>query len=468
MFPDMIDQRRKWSSRVNGAKSAPATDSAGGRTTTLVLASRGSICDRLILIRFAIGILPISQRGFSNSADVNRAMGKIPKIALLIDTSTTWGSGIIQGVADYVRAHDDWQVHVAPWGRYERITLPAHWTGDGVIARVVYPELADQLVARKIPTVNVSWYRHGEGRIPQCTVDESLVAEMAAEFFIERGFRQFAYCGSSLRPNYEDQLEGPFTAYLRSKAFNCHCLAPKAGHGGYLPSEADQIHLTPWLRELPKPIGLLAFDSLQARQVVEACQLGKIEVPHEVAVLGGEHDLLSCTISNPQLSSVDQSPRRVGWTAAELLAKLVAGEPVPKPRVLLPPARIITRQSTDVVAVDDDMLALAIRFIHQHSHERIQVEDILAATPISRRALEMGFRKCLGRSPAEAICRARVDHAVQLLCDTSWAMPRIAAACGFERPELLTRAFRRELSVTPTEFRRQYLTGRLDADLTPD
>ena len=226
--------------------------------------------------------------------------------------------------------------------------------------------------------------------------------------------------------------------------------------------------MTPWLRELPKPIGLLAFDSLQARQVAEACQLGKIEVPHEVAVLGGEHDSLSCTISNPQLSSIDQSPRRVGWTAADLLAKQMAGEPLPQQRILLPPARVITRQSTDAVAVDDDMLALAIRFIHQHSHERIQVEDILEAAPISRRALEKGFRKCLGRSPAEAIRRARVDRAVQLLCDTTWAMPRIAVTCGFERPELLTRAFQRELEMTPSEFRRQHLMGRLGADMARD
>ena len=390
------------------------------------------------------------------------------KIALLIDTSTTWGSGLIQGIADYVNANEDWQVAIGPRGRYEPITLPVHWTGDGVIARVVTSELAEQIVTRKIPAVNVSWYRYGEGQIPRCTVDETLIARMAADFFIDRGFRQFAYCGSLIRPKYDDQLEKVFTAYLRSKALKCHCLMPKAGQDAYLPSDEDHKQLVQWVRDLPKPIGLLTFDSIQARQVTEACHLGGIDVPHEVAVLGGEHDLLSCTISKPQISSIDQSPRRVGWAAAELLGKLIAGEPAPQHPILIPPTRIITRQSTDAVAVDDDMLALAIRYIHQHSHERIQVEDILNEVPISRRALEKGFRKSMGRSPAEAIRRARVDRAVQLLCDTSWAMPRIAAACGFEWPEMLTRAFRRELKTTPTEFRRQHLKGRLDADLQQD
>jgi LacI family transcriptional regulator len=101
-----------------------------------------------------------------------------------------------------------------------------------------------------------------------------------------------------------------------------------------------------------------------------------------------------------------------------------------------------------------------VQFIKRHSDRRIQVSDILQEVPISRRALEKGFRKWLGRSPAEEIRRVRVDRAVQLLCDTSWSMPRIATAVGFIRPELLTRAFRRELGTTPSEFRKRHLSGQ--------
>src|SRR5262249_32907890 len=153
-----------------------------------------------------------------------------------------------------------------------------------------------------------------------------------------------------------------------------------------------------------------------------------------------EHDLLSCTISQPELSSIDHSPRRVGFAAAQLLSRVMAGEPAPQDPILFPPSRVITRQSTDTIAVADDLLAAAIRFIKNNSRRKIQVRDILVEVPISRRALEKGFLRCLGRSPAEEIRRVRVEHAVQLLCDTSWAMPRIASAAGFERPELLTRA----------------------------
>jgi LacI family transcriptional regulator len=115
--------------------------------------------------------------------------------------------------------------------------------------------------------------------------------------------------------------------------------------------------------------------------------------------------------------------------------------------------------------VRDDLLAAAVRFIKQRCHEKIQVSDILRDVPISRRALEKGFQKWLGRSPAEEIRRVRVDRAVQMLCDTSWSMPRIATAAGFVLPELLTRAFRRELGVTPSEFRKRHLQGQRTSTL---
>jgi LacI family transcriptional regulator len=392
-------------------------------------------------------------------------MSKRVKIALLIDTATTWGSGLIEGIAEYAHQRDDWQFFLGPRGKYDRLTIPERWEGDGVIARVTHQALADQILARRMPAVNVSWFRFGGGAIPQCTCDEVRLGALAADYFMDRGFRQFAYCASSLRPDYVDRFGDAFVAYLRKRSFGCHTFAPSADPDGFLPSAGELDRMIEWLQALPKPIGLLAFDSVQARQVTDVCHLAGIDVPHEIAVLGGEHDLLSCTISKPELSSIDHSPQRVGWAAAELLARLMAGEPPPKEPILLPASRVITRQSTDTIAVSDDLLAAAVRFIKARSHQRIQVADVLRAVPISRRALEKGFRKCLGRSPAEEIRRVRLDQAVQLLCDTSWPMPRIAVACGFERPELMTRAFRRELKTTPSEFRKQHVKNRREASM---
>lgn len=387
-------------------------------------------------------------------------MGTRARIALLIDTATTWGMGLIEGIAAYAHESADWQILIAPSGKYDEMLLPANWDGDGVIARITHRELAEQIVELEIPAVDVSWYRFAEGTIPRCTCDEREVAATASKYFNDLGFRQFAYCGSSIRPNYHDRFGEAYIDQLRRKGFTCHTFFPRNDPVSVMPPAEELERMIDWLRSLTKPVALLAFDSLQARQVTEACWLGGINVPHEVAVLGGEYDFLSCTISQPQLSSIDHSPRRVGYTAAELLARQLRGEAPPTEPVFVPVSRVIACQSTDTIAVGDELLAAAIRYIKEHSHQRIRISDILKAVPISRRALEKSFRSALGRSPAEEIRRVRVERAVQLLCDTSWAMPRVATAAGFERPELLTRAFRRELGTTPSEFRKHHLRER--------
>ena len=387
-------------------------------------------------------------------------MGTPAKVALLIDTATTWGSGLIEGIAQYAHESEDWHIFLGPRGKYDRLQLPEHWHGDGVIARVTHQELAQQILDRGIPAVNVSWYRFGGNAIPRCTCDAESIAELAVNYFLDRGFRNFAYCASALRPDYQDRVGEAFVDLLDKQNYGCHCFTPHGDPDSFLPTPEDLDRLMRWLRELPSPMALLAFDSVQARHVTEACHLAGIEVPHNVAVLGGEHDLLSCTVSNPQLSSIDHSPFQVGVAAASLLSRLMAGESPPSEPILLPATRIITRQSTDTVALEDELLAACVRFIKSHSHERIKVSDILREVPISRRALEKGFRKHLARSPAEEIRRVRVEHAVTLLCDTSWPMPKIAVACGFERPELLTRALRRDLNITPSECRRRHQRSR--------
>lgn len=394
-------------------------------------------------------------------------MGPRKRVALLIDTATTWGTGLIEGIADFAHQSADWQLLLAPWGKYDPMMLPDNWDGDGVIARITHCELAEQILQLGVPAVDVSWFRLGDGCIPRCTCDEQAVAGLAVKYFTELGFRQFAYCGSSIRPNYVDRLGDSFVAQLKRKGFQCRMFVPRRDSVSVMPPAEELERMIEWLRTLPRPVALLAFDSLQARRVTEACGMGGIDVPHEVAVLGGEHDRLSCTISKPQLSSIDHSPKIVGYRAAELLAGLIRGETPPSAPVYIPVTRVIACQSTDTVAIADDLLATAVRYIKEHCHQRLSISDVLSAVPMSRRAMEKGFRQYLGRSPAEEIRRVRVERAVQLLCDTSWAMPRIARTVGFERPELLTRAFRRELAVTPSEFRRRHQRERKLAAIGP-
>ena len=251
-------------------------------------------------------------------------------------------------------------------------------------------------------------------------------------------------------------MKAAFTAYLRSKSLGCHCLEPNASHDLYLPSETDHVQLMHWLQGLPKRTGLLAFDSLQARQVVEACQLGQVDVPHEIAVLGGEQDQLSCTISKPQISSIDQSPYQVGWTAAELLGDSLSRQVGAKAKDSLAPGAN-HHSAIHGCSSGGRRYACFGNPLYPSAEPRTNPGRGHLDAPC-RSVAELWKRGSASIWAAHRPKRfaVRMDRAVQLLCDTSWAMPRIAAACGFDRPELLTRAFRRELNLTPSEFRRQH------------
>ncbi|WP_425396018.1 substrate-binding domain-containing protein [Aeoliella sp.] len=376
------------------------------------------------------------------------------RIALLIDTSTTWGSGLIEGVIEYAKSRNkNWLFSFEPRGKYDDMLLPDRWQGDGVIARVTTAELAEQIITRKIPAVNLSWFRYGTNLIPTCTCNEDKAAELAVQYFLANGYRQFAYCRSTLRPTYFDRLGAGFEQCLKDAGYRCWTFETDESFNE-LDSEDQLTALGDWLESLPRPVALLSFDSIQGRMITEACHHRGIPVPDDIAVLGGEYDELCSRVSRPPLSGIDHAPQFVGFHAAEMLDKQLSHKAQPVRDQRLPPARIISRQSTDKIAIDDEMIAGAIRFIHTHYSERLKIADILSEIPLSRRALEIGFRKYLGRTPRDEIRRVRLHKSLELLCDTDWSVTRIAQECGFDPPELYTRAFRREFDATPTQYRR--------------
>ncbi|WP_197528638.1 AraC family transcriptional regulator [Aeoliella mucimassa] len=403
----------------------------------------------------------------NDSFSTSRHGVKPIRIALLIDTSTTWGAGLIEGIVDYAKAkHKQWLFSFEHRGKNDRLMLPESWVGNGVIARINHPDLAEQIIARKIPAVNVSWFRFGENLIPTCTCDEEKVAEMAIRYLLGKGHRQFAYCASVTRPGYYDRLGKSFVDQLQQNGFACAQFNGDFEQLARLDTEHYLMELGKWLKQLPRPTALLAFDDLLGRLVTEACAQSGIVVPDDIAVLGGEHDELCSRVSSPPLSGVDQSAHEVGFHAAEMLDRQLSGYAGEIRNIRLSPARIISRQSTDKVAVEDEMLAEAIRYIEEHYAGEITIRDILKEIPLSRRALEIGFRRYLGRTPRDEIRRVRVQKALEFLCDTEWSVTKIANECGFDRPELLTRAFRREFKATPSEFRKRFANRK--PPITPD
>jgi LacI family transcriptional regulator len=376
-----------------------------------------------------------------------------PRVALLVDTSTTWGRRLIEGVLARTRRHRPWQVWLRPHGQEELIHPPPGWAGEGVIARVSSLALARQLTGLGVPVVNVSAIELPGVTFPRVTTDQRLAARLAVQHFLDRGFRHFGYCGLP-RLAYVSRHCKAFVESLEGHGYRCSAYLKGPGKKAGSGDRADQEDLGQWLRRLPRPVGVLTW-TLRSLDVLDACHEAGLHVPEDVAILSGAEDELLCEASSPPLSGVAGHAERIGHEAAALLDRLMQGGRPPRQPVLLPPTHVVCRQSTDTLAIDDADLVAAIRFIRAQASRPIQVKDVLRAVPVSRRALERRFRDTLGRTPACEIRHVHLERARQLLAETDMPIPEVAAASGFGSGEYLAVAFKAQTGLSPLRYRTQ-------------
>jgi LacI family transcriptional regulator len=383
------------------------------------------------------------------------APSRIPRIAVLVETSTSWGAQIVQGIAQYARDHGPWSLFVEPRGVSERLQLPERWQGSGVIARLTTRQLAHQIASSGLPCVNVAWSRVPGARVARVTPEDTAIGQLAAQHLIEQGYRHFAYFNLGYQPYYRDQIGPSFVRVVAEHGFCCAVYSSGAVTWTRPPSLSDLPDLDRWLAGLPKPVGILAWDSRHGRFLTEVCGLSNLIVPDDVGIIICQNDDVLCETTTPPLSSVDAAPMQVGYKAAALLSQMIDGSAPATSQIRVAPVGVTTRGSTCPAALDDPLVADALKFIRRHAHRAISVGDVLAEVTVSRRSLELRFAKVLGRSPAEEIRRAHLHHAMNLLSQTDLPIHQISAASGFNYNIVMNRVFQREVGMTPSDYRRQ-------------
>lgn len=375
-------------------------------------------------------------------------MKTLPKVALLVETSNSYARGLLRGIVSYVREHRSWSLFLSEHNRGDKPPRwLTRWNGDGIIARIENTNIAEALRHLHVPIVDVSAARLIPS-LPWFETDDGAIANLAAEHLLERGFKFFAYCGDS-RFNWSNWRCEHFQNCIRRNERDCFIYNPR-----YSPNAEEQIdEIAAWIGKLPKPIGIMACYDLRGQQILNACRQIDIAVPDDVAVIGVDNDDLLCELSDPPLSSVIPNTHRTGYEAARLLDEMMRGKKVIAQTHLIPPVGVATRQSTDVLAIDDRNVARAVHYIRQHACTGITVQDVLKAVPQSRRLLESRFRKLIGRTPHEEILRVKLDRVKQFLTETDLSLEQIADRTGFSHVEYLTVAFKREVGMPPSKFR---------------
>jgi LacI family transcriptional regulator len=276
---------------------------------------------------------------------------------------------------------------------------------------------------------------------------------MAAEHLLQCGFKRFASCSYEKTP-WAEQRAKSFAETIKAAGHEVHTyLAPAPARVNWL---QERRRMAVWLAALPKPVGVMACNDDCGVQVMEACKVASLAVPDAVGVIGADDDELVCDLADPAMSSVAMNFERAGFESAQALDKLMQRRTDAPAQIIVPATHIVARRSTDVVAVSDEPVAKAMRFIRDHARESLPVSEVARAAGLSRRVLERRFRRELNSSILAEIRRVRTDQIARLLVETHLPVSDIAESLGFADPQHFARYFRSGKQLTPLAYRKRF------------
>ncbi|MFA7173555.1 MAG: XylR family transcriptional regulator [Kiritimatiellia bacterium] len=383
---------------------------------------------------------------------------KMPQVAVLLETSHGISRMELRGILRYVRIYGPWSIHHYVGGTSD-LKMPdvRHWKGQGIIGRVPNEDVANQIIAARLPTVLFNpddKYRQPPHPLSKCCCTESdsaAIGRVAAEHYLSKAFQNYAFVGDVNGINWSVWRQESFTNALAEVGKSCH-------HYPLPPREirdwdTERPLLCRWLKKLPKPVSIFAANDYRARQVLDACLIADISVPYEAAVLGVNNDALICETSIPQLSSIALDAEKAGYEAARMLDGLMQRSLKGIHTITYGPVGVVARASTDALHVKDKLVVRALEFIRINNGLTIRVSDVAEHLGISSRWLEMRFSQTLGRTINQDIQRTRMATICAMLKETDLSLDVISKRCGFAHPNHLCTLFKRAHGMTMTDYR---------------
>jgi len=384
-------------------------------------------------------------------------MGNTKQIGLLIERSRAFGRTLCEGIITFPQERQ-WEL------RYLAMNdiTPRHLAEyDGFIARVTTETIAEALAATRKPVVDVFYNLPNYG-FSIVKERHDLIGSLAAEHFLDRHFKNFAYCPFGVGKT-SVYCRTAFLHRLRRKGFSCAVFA-SATEIAYQPSDSEIIvdrmtaprdakNLGRWIRQLPKPVAVFCPDDLRAWQMLETCQKLGFRVPDEIAVLGLDNDILICGGTRPMLSSIDPNTLKIGNVAAETLERLMTTN-VKDPLVRqVPPLGVVTRASTEVYPITPPWLSDALVFINRQAKNRISAADVFAHLGRSHTLVSRAFSNVLHTTVQKEISRVRLETACDLLRTTAYSLEEIARLSGYSTYTYFMQSFKSALHQPPGQWR---------------
>lgn len=375
------------------------------------------------------------------------------RVALSFHWQFSYGWRVVEGVLEYARAHPKWEIVTPFFNVPVRHVLANRERIDGLLTDLNDREDLDALRALGKPTVECSNIvaRHG---FPRVGSSESAIGRMAAQFFLERHFSQFAFCGFEGQCYSRERSNG-----FRKKLAEVGVRRIDAFLGPFENAPASELmleDLAGWLGGLRPPCAVFACNDLRALQLHQACVLAGLAVPEQISILGVDNEEPLMRLYGLALSSIEQDAGRIGWEAAAMLDAWMDPNRRSRPERLrlLPPVTAVARDSTPEHGPVDPLVAVAAAVLRNRMAEPIGIEALLRSIPLSRRSLERRFRKVTGLSPKAYLTRSRIDRARQLLRESGRPIGEVAEAVGYLEQRRFSEVFRKTVGCTPRDFRR--------------
>jgi LacI family transcriptional regulator len=339
-------------------------------------------------------------------------------------------------------------LHYPPSADLTRLTR--EWApAAAVIGPELGPESLSELARESLVSVMVD---RSADLIASVCLDEKAIAELALDHLLATGLRQLTTFRLDDAP-FAVARERAFVQSARQAGARV-CVGWGSEEAPAIERGEDPAALLAWLRDLPKPCGVFTCNDTWARTLARYAHVARLRIPEDLALIGADNDVLQCELAAPLLSSVMIPWQEVGIGAAKLVHEALSGRSIAGERLVISPVSVVARRSSDVLAVDDPLVAKAVRWIRANAERRLTVPMVARAVGGGRQRLERRFRRAIDRSVLEEIRRAHVELAKGLLATTPAELAEVARQSGFTNAALLSVAFQRELGMPPGAYRR--------------
>lgn len=382
------------------------------------------------------------------------------KIILLSDFAEDYGKNLLRGIARYSKDHGPWTFCRMPGYYRDTIGIDGilawakEWKADGIIGQFYNNEEVWKFTKANIPVIAQD-FKERFKEIPNITGAYRETGRMAADYFLRKGFKNFAFYGFRNIVWSRERAEG-FKERVKEAGHDVN-------HYERTDSRAvDLWHYKPsalnrWLKSLPKPVALLSCDDNLGNHITEASRLIKIKIPDEIAVLGVDNDEMLCELSDPPLSSIGLDTEKCGYDAARLMHHMIENRGGSYDDIVVRPTQVNSRVSTDIFASADKYIVDALRYIHENLDKNLKVDQVLKEVPMSRRSLEKRFVMTTGYPVYEYIYNKRIERFTQKLLETDMTIFEIALDLGLSDSKNIARQFKQIKGLTPVAYRKKYM-----------